>query len=214
MSATSLPCRTLRRPVLICLVVISAFLACATSSTADLATPPRISGDLRPSDESCERERNEFTHVRILRCEFDAYSDSNLDPAAERWYFVDWIQITARPLEGWCIRSARGSIQTDGSEISDWTPRFLRERRAPRIELQASPGELIGVVAKNFRRATGRTSTTVGDRPRGDRFDWRYEQGARANPARIVLGVGKSVQANPSGLISTGMTEQFNTEPC
>jgi hypothetical protein len=197
--------------------LLAAMMLLAGPALADVRTPPVVKGALEPSDGGrghCERDRDEWLHLRLVECEFGAYATQNLDPGARHYFAVDWTQYSARALNGWCLESAGGETRTDDARILDWTPRPSGGPGSTRESVVVESGSRrLGSVHSTHRQA-GVTRSRVDRSGRGDRFSWSWQGHAQQREVEITIGVVNRVEADGHTTIGTLVGSDFGTTRC
>ena len=174
-----------------------------------------MSGLLERGFRDCESDRSPAVRLALRTCSFNYFAVPSVEGDPEGFHLVDWVQVWAKPLKGWCLTGARGSISTDGARVVGAAPRRQRaSRRArSRLSVRSRSGQPLGSLSKRYRLVAGRLSTEVKRRAKGDKFKWRWS-GRSRKAVTLVFGVANAVPGSGNGIIGTTVGDDFRTEPC
>ena len=204
MRMSSTHARRMRNSIAVAwLALVSTFPTAGAAMTAAdqprAEKPPRVEGPLmQVGDTDCNRwviRNMKGTDVAGLRwCRWNYRYIPGTEANAAEEYYIDWMQATLDPYEGFCVFSAEarvGRSPGDPSAVSKGYPKVVRRPGPTTISLAASAGGNAieeGRVSQQFHLRPGRFDQGI-RKFENHSYHWVSWKGVSRHPISLGLGV-------------------------
>lgn len=202
MRMSSTHARRVRNSIAVAWLALASTIPTAGAAQTRADKAPRVEGPLiQVGDTDCQRRAvkdkrgTDLAEVRWCRWSYRHIPGTEANAAEE--YYVDWVQATVDPYEGFCVREVEAQVgRTPGepSAVSKGYPRIVRRPGPATISLAASAGGNAleeARVSQQFHLRRGRV--VQGTREfENYNYQWLFWKGSSRRPISLGLGVESS----------------------